>query len=170
MSNYNDFLKERIEIGEGMVAKVYSWNGYAYKCFRDRYPQEWIEYELKQQSEICKSELPVSRYYSSDFPCTIKMDLIAGTSMFEQFETAGKEAVLDDFMIWFQKIHCVENLELHSLTKHLLSQIEHAPVDEVQKAYARKSIDEIEQTITEKSALCHMDYHTLNVIDRKSVV
>ena len=93
MSNYNDFLKERIEIGEGMVAKVYSWNGYAYKCFRDRYPQEWIEYELKQQSEICKSELPVSRYYSSDFPCTIKMDLIAGTSMFEQFEKIGRAHV-----------------------------------------------------------------------------
>lgn len=36
------FIDERIEIGAGMVAKVYSWNGYAYECFHEGYPKEWI--------------------------------------------------------------------------------------------------------------------------------
>ena len=31
---FSTFTEERMEIGAGMAAKVYSWNGYAYKCFK----------------------------------------------------------------------------------------------------------------------------------------
>lgn len=164
MNMYDDFLKDRVEIGAGMVARVYKWNGYAYKCFPEGYPQDWIEYELEQQVEICKSELPIPRYYRSDFPNAIKMDLITGVSMFERFNISGKNAVLDDFMMWFQKIHGVENLELHCLPKYLLEQINNAPADELQKEYARNCVCEVERTVNEKTVLCHMDYHTLNVM------
>lgn len=39
MGSYARFLQERIEIGAGMAAKVYSYNGYAYKCFNEGYPE-----------------------------------------------------------------------------------------------------------------------------------
>lgn len=164
MSIYDDFLSERVEIGAGMVARVYVWNGYAYKCFPNGYPQEWIEYEFRQQNEICKSELPTPHYYKSDFPYTIKMDLITGVSMVKRFDIVDKEAVLDDFMMWFQKIHSVENLKLDNLSKCLLKQIDNVPADEAQKEYARQCINEIEQTVNEDNVLCHMDYHMLNVM------
>lgn len=164
MRLYESFLAERMEIGAGMVAKVYSWNGYAYKCFREGYPKEWIEYELSQQNEICKSALPVPRYYASDFPNTIKMDLITGVSMFDRLRDVGSDTVLDDFMLWFPKIHEVEGVTLHSLSKHLLREIDIAPVDEEQRSYAQRCLNDVEQSVSEKDALCHMDYHFLNVM------
>lgn len=35
MDLYEVFLSERVGIGAGMMAKVYSWNGFAYKCFSE---------------------------------------------------------------------------------------------------------------------------------------
>lgn len=164
MSLYDNFLEERIEIGAGMVAKVYFWNGYAYKCFNKGYPQEWIEYEQNQQNEICKSDLPVPHYYKSEFQNTIKMDMISGVSMYEKFEVVEKDTILDDFMLWFQRIHTVEHLELDSLSEYLLKNINEASIDEKQKAYARKCFDEVEQNLPERNVLCHMDYHVLNIM------
>lgn len=164
MSAYEDFLKERIKIGAGMVAGVYAWNGYAYKCFGEGYPGEWIAYEIAQQNEICKSPLPVPRYHPCEFPLAIKMDLITGPSMFQRFGIAGKDAMLDDFMLWFQKIHGVENLQLQSLHQFLLRQISVSPVDEEHKAHARACVEEVERTVQEKTVLCHMDYHPLNIM------
>ena len=164
MSEYEDFLKERVKIGAGMAAGVYAWNGYAYKCFGEGYPEGWIAYEIAQQNEICKSTLPVPRYYPCEFPHAIKMDLIKGLSMYERFGAAGKEAMLDDFMLWFQKIHGVENLQLQSLHQFLLRQISVSPVDEEHKAHARACVEEVERTVDEKNVLCHMDYHPLNIM------
>ena len=147
-----------------MAAKVYSWNGYAYKCFNEGYPREWIDYEYSQQNEICKSGLPVPHYYESEFPGTIKMDLISGSSMFERFDVAGKDAVMEDFMLWFQRIHQEKGLQLHSVSKYLCSQIDAAPVTEEQRSYAKQCFLDVESAVSEEEALCHMDYHTLNVM------
>ena len=121
----NSFIKERTEIGEGMVAKVYSWNGFAYKCFHDGYPKEWIDYEYSQQNEVCKSGLPIPHYYESEFQGTIKMDLICGCSMFEKIKSLGKDVVMDDFITWFKKIHEIKHLKLHHVTKYLGKLIQH---------------------------------------------
>ncbi len=164
MSMYEAFINERIEIGEGMVAKVYLWNGYAYKCFNEGYPKEWIDYEYTQQNEVCKCELPVPRYYESEFPNTIKMDLISGISMFERFDAAGKDAVMTDFMTWFKKIHEVKGLVLHSVSKYLCKQIDVAPVTGEQKLFAKECYMAVEKEVLEDEALCHMDYHTSNVM------
>ncbi|MBE6023422.1 MAG: hypothetical protein E7231_09340 [Cellulosilyticum sp.] len=67
MSVFDAFINERIEIGAGMVAKVYSWNEYAYKCFNEGYPKEWIDYEYNQQNEVCKCELPVPDIMNLNF-------------------------------------------------------------------------------------------------------
>ena len=107
---------------------------------------------------------PVPRYFASPFPNTIKMDLITGISMFEQLKIAGVDAVLDDFMLWFHKIHQTEGLALHSLSKYLLEKIDTAPADVAQKTYARKCFEMVEGTVPEQEVLCHMDYHTLNIM------
>lgn len=164
MSMHEAFINERIEIGAGMVAKVYSWKGYAYKCFNEGYPKEWIDYEYNQQNEICKCELPVPGYYESEFPNTIKMDLITGISMFERFDVAGKDVVMTDFMTWFKRIHEVKGLTLHSISKYLCKQIDVAPVTKEQKLYAKQCYMFVEKEVLEDEALCHMDYHTLNVM------
>lgn len=160
----NNFIKERTEIGEGMVAKVYSWNGFAYKCFNDGYPKEWIDYEYNQQKEVCKSGLPIPHYYESEFQGTIKMDLICGCSMFEKIKSLGKNVVMDDFMTWFKKIHEIKNLKLHHVSKYLGKQIDSAPISEEQKMYTKQCLLEVEKEAVEDEGLCHMDYHTLNVM------
>ncbi|MGN0352052.1 MAG: phosphotransferase [Roseburia sp.] len=164
MSMLKKFMDERIEIGAGMVAKVYSWNGYAYKCFEEGYPKEWIDYEYSQQNEVCKSGLPVPHYYESEFPGTIKMDLISGNSMFERFEVAGKDAVMKDFMTWFKRIHEEKGLKLHSVSKYLRKQIDTAPITEEQRIYAKQCFQDVETEVQEEELLCHMDYHVLNVM------
>ena len=98
MDLYEVFLSERVGIGAGMMAKVYSWNGFAYKCFSEGQPREWIDYEYAQQNEVCKSGLPVPRYYESDITNSIKMDLINGVSMSDRFKVAAKDAVINDFI------------------------------------------------------------------------
>lgn len=164
MSLIETFINERIEIGAGMVAKVYSWRGYAYKCFNEGYPKEWIDYEYKQQQEVCQSQLPIPHYYESEFPNTLKMDLIIGISMSERMKSEDKDSAMTDFMKWFKKIHQVKDLTLPSLSKYLYDQIDRTPVTEAQKLYAKQCCWSIEQEVWEDEVLCHMDYHPLNVM------
>lgn len=39
-------------IGEGAIAKIYVENGVAYKVFPDKYPLDWILYEVDVQQKI----------------------------------------------------------------------------------------------------------------------
>lgn len=98
MNSYETFLQKRIEVGFGMMAKVYSYQGYAYKCFNEGYPKEWIEYEYRIQQEIMKSGLPIPQYYESEFPNSIKMDLINGISMYDKLATSGKDIVMTEML------------------------------------------------------------------------
>ena len=157
-------MNERVKIGAGMMAEVYSWNGFAYKCFREGYPKEWLEFEYNQQNEVCKSDLPIPRYYESEFPNSIKMELISGISMFDRFNAEGGEVILKDLMTWFMKIHEVKGLDLPDVSAYLYEEIDVSPVGEAEKAYARQCHAEVEQAITEEKVLCHMDYHPLNVM------
>lgn len=164
MTMFETFIKERVEIGSGMVAKVYSWNGYAYKCFNEGYPKEWIDYEFHQQQEICKCDLPIPRYYECEFPNTIKMDLITGDSVPTRFGKVGRDPVMKDFMMWFRKIHEVKGLNLYSLSEFLCGQIDAAPITEEEREYAKQCFMDVENLVDEEESLCHMDYHFLNLM------
>ena len=164
MNSYETFLLERTEIGSGMVAKVYSYNGYAYKCFNEGYPEEWMTYEYELQQEVVKSGLPIPKYYKSEFSNSIKMDLINGVSMYDRLLIVGKEVVMTEMMDWFEKIHEVKGLKLQSLSKYLLTKVNEAPISDEQKELARQCYNDVESEIQETDALCHMDYHFLNVM------
>lgn len=164
MTLYDKFISERIEIGSGMIAKVYSWNGYAYKCFNEGYPKEWINYEYSQHEEVCKSPLPVPRYYESEFPNSIKMDLVNGVLASKRMMTYGINTIMNELMYWFEKIHEVKGLKLRSLSEYLLEKIDSAPVSDKERLLAKQCLQAVENEITEPEALCHMDYHPLNVM------
>lgn len=164
MNTYEVFLQERIEIGAGMVAKVFSYNGYAYKCFNEGYPKEWIDYEFELQQEVVKSGLPIPHYYKSEFPNSIKMDLINGESMYDRLTTYGKDVTMMEMMAWFRKIHEVKGLKLHSYSKYILNKINEAPISKEEKASATQCYFEVDDEIIEPEVLCHMDYHFLNVM------
>lgn len=164
MNPYDIFLQERMEIGSGMMAKVFSYNGYAYKCFDMGYPKEWIDYEYDLQQEIVKSGLPVPNYYKSEFPNSIKMDLINGISMYDRLATDGKDAVMLEMMVWFRKIHEVKGLKLPSFSKYILDKMNEAPVSDEQKACAKQCYLAVDGEIPEPEVLCHLDYHFLNVM------
>lgn len=164
MNSYEIFLQERMEIGAGMAAKVFSYNGYAYKCFNNGYPKEWIDYEYNLQQEVVKSGLPIPHYYKSEFPNSIKMDLINGVSMYDRLTTDGKDAVMMEMMAWFRKIHEVKGLNLPGFSKYILDKINEAPVSDEQKVCAKQCYLTVDGEISEFEALCHMDYHFLNVM------
>lgn len=164
MDSYEIFLRERIEIGAGRVAKVYAYGGYAYKCFAEGYPGEWIDFEYGLQQEVAKSGLPVPHYYRSEFPHSIKMDLIEGVSMLDRLAIDGEDAVMAEMMVWFEKIHETKGLKLASLSEHIAEEIGKAPVSGEQRDFARQCCAEVDDEISEPDALCHMDYHFLNVM------
>lgn len=108
--------------------------------------------------------MPVPRYYESDITNSIKMDLINGVSMSDRFKVAAKDAVINDFMTWFKRIHSVKGLQLHSVSEYLYNEIASSSVTDEQKAYARQCHADVENEICEEETLCHMDYHPLNVM------
>ena len=148
----------------GMAAKGYSYNGYAYKCFSEGYPKEEIECEYNLQQEVVKSGLPIPNYYRSEFPNSIKMDLIRGTSMLDRLMADESGAVIPEMMGWFEKIHAVKGLRLPDLSEYLLKKIDEAPASKEQKALARQYYAEVDSEVHEPESLCHMDYHFLNVM------
>lgn len=79
------FNSEKILIGQGREAKVYLWNGFAYKCFNSDYPKDLISYEFKIQNIIYGVGLPTVKYYESEIPHSIKMDFIDGVHLGEKF-------------------------------------------------------------------------------------
>lgn len=162
---YKDFINERVLIGSGMQADVYEWKGFAYKCFHDDYPKEWIAYEKMVQDEVSKSNLPVPHCYETVFPNTIKMDFINGISLLKKYENKSQNAGMSEFMELFQKIHKVKGLDIPHFTESLQDQINRSQVDDSIKVLANTYLNEVEQDDKEHDTLCHLDFHPLNIID-----
>ena len=127
------------------------------------------DYDYEIQQEIMKSTLPIPGYYKSEFPNSIKMDLINGISMYDRLAVVGKDIVMSEMMTWFEKIHQVKGLNLHSVSEYLIDKIEQAPVGDEEKKLAMQCVFTVEKDIQEPEALCHMDYHFLNVMYEDSI-
>lgn len=52
------------------------------------------------------------------------MDLINGISMYDRLAVVGKDIVMSEMMTWFEKIHQVKGLNLHSVSEYLIDKIE----------------------------------------------
>lgn len=160
MEQLLSFKKERILIGQGKVAKVYLWNGFAYKCFRGDYPDDWIEYEMRIQDTINQLDLPTVKYYPSEIPHSIKMDYIEGISLADKVCQKKYERGFEDFFSLFLKIHENAVIDLPRLNPYLLQEISKLDIDNSQKTLATKYISDI----SDGDVLCHLDYHFLNLM------
>ena len=68
-------------IGKGAQAEVLLYHGFAYKVYKESYPAEWIAFEKKQQQAVNKAGLCSVKYYDTDNPHIIKMDLVEGDQL-----------------------------------------------------------------------------------------
>lgn len=165
MSEYEIFLRERRGIGKGATAEIFEYKGFAYKCYYDGISVVCPEYEYSVMQEIGKTDLPAPRYYPTEFPNTLKMDLVRGQSMCERMLSGDDpEPMMRDLITWMQKIHKVRGLKLYSLSAYSEKQIKEGPTDEETKAKALALLEEVEATDQEPDVLCHMDFHVLNVL------
>jgi tRNA A-37 threonylcarbamoyl transferase component Bud32 len=154
------FKKERVLIGEGKMAKVYLWNGFAYKCFRADYPSDWITYEMYIQDAINQSDLPTVKYYPSEIPNSIKMDYIDGVSLADRMRKEKYKNGLEDLFSLLQNIHEKTVVGVPRLNPFLIQEISRFDIDNSQKDLAVKYISEI----PDKDNLCHLDFHFLNLM------
>ncbi len=158
------FEQERKEIGRGMMAKVYLWNGFAYKCFIDCSPQLWIDHEMYIQKQICTTALPVVRYYDSEFKNSIKMDYIDGCTMADRIRSKEDPNALDELMRLFESVHEEKGLQIPDLYEGISSAVPTAPVSEEIKTKALSCLNEVSESVKEEPCLCHLDYHFLNLM------
>lgn len=154
------FEKERILVGEGKMAKVYHWNGFAYKCFDRNYPDDWIAYEVKIQKVVNELNLSTVRYYTSEIPHSIKMDYINGITIADRVVKEKYKKGIEDLFSIQLKIHENEKVELPRLKPHLINHLNQYSKTQAQKELAIQYISEIE----DKDVLCHLDYHFLNLM------
>lgn len=154
------FHTEKTLIGQGKMAKVYLWNGFAYKCFNSDYPNDWIDYEIRIQNTISKTGLPTVNYYDSEIPHSIKMDFIDGTTLGERIRKEKYKGGLEDLLLLFSQIHKIKDIDFPSLNPFLTREINKLNIDDSMKQLAAGYICDIK----DEKTLCHLDYHFLNLM------
>jgi aminoglycoside phosphotransferase (APT) family kinase protein len=154
------FNNERVLVGEGKMAKVYLWNGFAYKCFNTDYKDDWIAYEMRVQDTINQVGLPTVKYYPSEIPHSIKMDYIDGIALSDRIRKEKYKNALEDAFSIFLKIHQKTVSDLPRLNPFLLREISKMDIDAAQKELAIQYISDI----SDGDVLCHLDYHFLNLM------
>lgn len=155
-----EFRKERVLLGQGKMARVYGWRGFAYKCFQKGYPENGIAYEMQTQSAINATGLPTVAYYPSELPHSIKMDLVDGITLADRIRQEKYENGLEDLLALSHRTHEVTKAALPDLSPFLEERIGGLVLDAVQKEAALRYLAEI----PEQKVLCHMDHHFLNVM------
>lgn len=145
-------------IGKGAQADVLGYKGFAYKVYRPSYPVEWIEFEKKQQIEACRAGLTDIRYYDTDDPHIVKMDLIEGDTL-EKRLLEGFEGGFDLLAAMYRKIHAADASELD--IPHL-TDTAGIGLTEEEKAEIIPLIGKLSEKFS--SCLCHLDMHFLNVM------
>lgn len=156
----HSFEQERVLIGEGRRAKVYRWNDFAYKCFDNHYPDDWITYEMKIQNIIHELNLKTVQYYTSEIPHSIKMDFISGITIADRVRKEKYKNGMEDLLSVQLKIHENRNVDLPRLKPSLITHFNRYDGEPAQKELAMQYIMEIE----DKDILCHLDYHFLNLM------
>jgi predicted Ser/Thr protein kinase len=154
------FQKEKLLVGQGKMAKVYQWNGFAYKCFRADYPDDWIAYEVNIQNKISELDLPTVKYYPSELPHSIKMDYLDGVSLVDRIRKEKYANGLEDLFALFLKVHENKGIDLPQLHPYLVQEISKLDLDPTYKELATRYISEL----PDGDVLCHLDFHFLNII------
>ena len=155
-----EFDGTQILIGRGAQADVYKYQGYAYKIYKNTYPEEWIRFEISQQETVVNLGLCDVRYYTTDDPHIIRMDLIEGIEL--------EKKVLDGFLEGFdlladafRKVHQAKIPSEGIRMPHLIDTAGMGLSDE-----DRERIFPVITRLSEKyePCVCHLDMHFLNIM------
>ena len=145
-------------IGTGAQAKVYLYQGFAYKVYNESYPAEWIAFEKEQQQAVNKAGLCPVKYYDTDDPHIIKMDLVEG----DQLEKSIPAAPEQGFLLLARAFRFVHEADASSTTIPPLSATAGLVLTEEEKSQVLPVIERLSKKY--KTCICHLDMHFLNIM------
>ena len=145
-------------IGRGAQADVFSFKGYAYTVYKPAYPVEWIEFEKRQQSEINRAGLSPVKYYDTEDPHIVKMDLIEGVTL-EKKMLEGFSGGFDLLAKMFRKVHQADPSDVQMPR---LIDTAGIGLSEEEKNKILPIIERMSSSL--ESRICHLDMHFLNVM------
>ena len=145
-------------IGKGAQAEVFLYHGFAYKVYNQSYPAEWIAFEKQQQKAVNKAGLCPIKYYDTDDPHIIKMDLVEGQPLEKSVLNAPEEG----FKLLAKAFRFVHQADASGTTIPLLSATAGLMLSDEEKSQALPAIERLSQKY--KSCICHLDMHFLNIM------
>ena len=145
-------------IGKGAQAEVLLYHGFAYKVYNESYPAEWIAFEKEQQQAVNKAGLCSVKYYDTDDPHIIKMDLVKG----EQLEKSVPASPEQGFLLLARAFRFVHEADSSSTTVPPLSATAGLMLTDEEKSDVLPIIERLSQKY--KSCICHLDMHFLNIM------
>jgi len=148
------------EVGKGAQATVYYYNGFAYKVYKNNYPKQWIHYELINQEEINKTDLPTVKYYKTEEPNITKMDFIDGVTLADRMRDDKYKNGIEDLIRLQKEVNSVTKVKLPTLKAFAVNDINKLQIEKEKKDRALRYLEEIE----EKHNLLHLDFHFLNIM------
>ena len=145
-------------IGKGAQAEVLLYHGFAYKVYKESYPAEWIDFEKHQQQAVNKADLYNVKYYDTDDPHIIKMDLVKG----DQLEKSIPKNPEQGFMLLARAFRFVHEVDSSDTSIPPLSATAGLALTDEEKSEVLPIIDRLSQKY--KSTICHLDMHFLNIM------
>ena len=145
-------------IGKGAQAEVFLYHGFAYKVYNESYPAEWISFEKEQQQAVNKAGLCPVKYYDTDNPHIIKMDLVKG----DQLEKSVPKAPEQGFLLLAKAFRFVHKADIGTTTIPPLSATAGLMLTDEEKLQVLPIIERLSKKY--KSCICHLDMHFLNIM------
>ena len=145
-------------IGKGAQAEVLLYKGFAYKVYKESYPAEWIAFEKEQQKAVNKAGLCPVKYYDTDDPHIIKMDLVEG----DQLEKSVLAAPEQGFLLLARAFRFVHNADAVDTTIPPFYDTAGNVLTDEEKLQMLPIVERLSQKY--KSCICHLDMHFLNIM------
>lgn len=145
-------------IGKGAQAEVLLYHGFAYKVYKESYPAEWIAFEKEQQKAVNKAGICPVKYYDTDDPHIIKMDLVTG----DQLEKSVPKAPEQGFLLLAKAFRFVHEADASDTTIPPLSATAGLVLSDEEKSDVLPIIERLSKKY--KSCICHLDMHFLNIM------
>ena len=156
-----NFDGSQIVIGRGAQAEVLSYYGCAYKVYQPSYPAEWISFEMQQQQAVNKAGICPVRYYATDDPHVIKMDLIEGDTL-EKRVREGFQGGFELMAEAFRKVHAAD---IDGINMPRFIETAGMGLDDESKNVIFPIIERLSKKMQE--CICHLDMHFLNMMVSK---
>ena len=128
------------------------------KVYNESYPAEWISFEKEQQQAVNKAGLCPVKYYDTDNPHIIKMDLVKG----DQLEKSVPKAPEQGFLLLAKAFRFVHKADIGTTTIPPLSAAAGLMLTDEEKLQVLPIIERLSKKY--KSCICHLDMHFLNIM------